>query len=98
VFENLLKLDKPTLSLVAGPALGAGSILAPACAMCLAPPNPAKFGHPEIKGAVFNTVAAALLPRLVGRKKAYEMLLGGGSVSAVDAGGVGALSPGGADD
>ena len=37
----------------------------------------AKFGHPEIKGGVFNPVAAALLPRLVGRKKAFEMILGG---------------------
>ena len=41
------------------------------------PAQTAKFGHPEIKGGVFNTVAAVLLPRLVGRKRAFEMILGG---------------------
>src|SRR5262245_14305474 len=84
VIENLAKLDKPTLSVVGGPALGAGSILAAACDMCLAAAG-ARFGHPEIKGGVFNTVAAALLPRLVGRKRAYEMLLGGALLTAADA-------------
>ena len=76
IFENLAKLDKPTLAVVAGPALGAGSLLAAGCDIVCAAAS-AKFGHPEIKGGVFNPVAAALLPRLVGRKKAFEMLLGG---------------------
>jgi cyclohexa-1,5-dienecarbonyl-CoA hydratase len=84
IFENLLKLDKPTMAVVAGPALGAGSILAVACDMVLAAQG-AKFGHPEIKGGVFNTVAAVLLPRLVGRKKAFEMILGGASLTAAEA-------------
>ena len=65
IFENLAKLDKPTLAVVGGPALGAGCILAAACDIVLAAAS-AKFGHPEIKGGVFNPVAAALLPRLVG--------------------------------
>jgi enoyl-CoA hydratase/carnithine racemase len=30
-------------------------------------------------------VATALLPRLVGRKKAYELILGGGALTAADA-------------
>jgi cyclohexa-1,5-dienecarbonyl-CoA hydratase len=84
IFEALAKVDKPTLAVVAGPALGAGSILASACDMVLAAQS-AKLGHPEIRGAVFNTVAAALLPRLVGRKRALELLLLGASVSASDA-------------
>lgn len=84
IFENLAKLDKPTLAAVAGPALGAGSILACACDIVLVGAS-AKFGHPEIKGAVFNTVAAAMLPRLVGRKKAYEMILGGTALTAPEA-------------
>lgn len=84
IFENLAKLDKPTLAVVAGPALGAGSILACACDMVLVAAS-AKFGHPEIKGAVFNTVAAAMLPRLVGRKKAFEMILLGGALTAAEA-------------
>jgi cyclohexa-1,5-dienecarbonyl-CoA hydratase len=98
IFENLLKLDKPILAVVAGPALGAGSLLAAGCDMCLAAANAAKFGHPEIKGGVFNTVAAAVLPRIVGRRKAYELILGGGSVSAADAERIGLISRAVPDD
>ncbi|MBI3932629.1 MAG: enoyl-CoA hydratase/isomerase family protein [Acidobacteria bacterium] len=91
IFENLGKLDKPTLGLVAGPALGAGSILATGCDVVLAAAS-AKFGHPEIKAGVFNTVAAALLPRLVGRKKAYDLLFSGAGIAAADAEKLGLVS------
>ena len=84
IFENLAKTDKPTLAVVAGPALGAGSLLAAGCDIVYAAAS-AKFGHPEVKGGVFNPVAAALLPKLVGRKKAFEMLLGAQSMTAADA-------------
>jgi cyclohexa-1,5-dienecarbonyl-CoA hydratase len=84
IFENLAKLDKPTLAVVSGAALGAGSVLAAGCDIVLAGAS-AKFGHPEIKGGVFNTVATALLPRLLGPKRAYEILLNGLSLSAADA-------------
>ena len=84
IFEALAKLDKATLAVVNGPALGAGCILAAACDMVLAAQS-AKLGHPEIRGGVFNTVAAALRPRLVGRKRAFEILITGASLSAVDA-------------
>jgi cyclohexa-1,5-dienecarbonyl-CoA hydratase len=84
IFEAIAKVDKPTLAVVAGPALGAGSILAAACDMALAGLS-AKIGHPEIRGGVFNTVAAALLPRLVGRKRAFEILMMGTSIAAADA-------------
>jgi len=84
IFENLLKLDKPTLGVVAGPALGAGCVLAAGCDLTLVAQS-AKLGLPEIKAGVFNTVGAVLLPRLVGRKRACEMILGGGSLSPADA-------------
>jgi cyclohexa-1,5-dienecarbonyl-CoA hydratase len=91
VFENLAKVDKPTLAIVAGPALGAGSMLAAGCDMTLAAVS-AKFGHPEIKAGVFNTVAVSVLPRLVGRKKACEMILGGASLTAAEAERIGLIS------
>jgi cyclohexa-1,5-dienecarbonyl-CoA hydratase len=91
IFEQLGRFDKPTLAVVAGPALGAGSILAAGCDVVLAGAS-ARFGHPEIKGGVFNPVAAALLPRLVGRKKAFEMILGGGLVTASEAEKIGLVS------
>jgi cyclohexa-1,5-dienecarbonyl-CoA hydratase len=84
IFEALAKVDKPTLAVVAGPALGAGSILAAACDIVLAAQS-AKLGHPEIRGGVFNTVAAAMLPRLVGRKRAFEILMMGTSLTASEA-------------
>lgn len=91
IFENLGRLDKPIASLVGGPALGAGSILAAACDIVLAGAS-AKFGHPEIKGGVFNPVAAALLPRLIGRKRAFDMILGGQVVAAAEAERIGLVS------
>ena len=84
IFEALGKLDKTTLAVVAGPALGAGCMLAAGCDIVLAAQS-AKLGHPEIRGGVFNTVAAALLPRIVGRKRAFEILMMGTSLSAADA-------------
>jgi cyclohexa-1,5-dienecarbonyl-CoA hydratase len=91
IFENLAKTDKPTLAVVAGPALGAGSLLAAGCDIVYAGAS-AKFGHPEVKGGVFNPVAAVLLPRMVGRKKAFEMLLGGASITAPEAERIGLIT------
>lgn len=84
IFEAMSKVDKPTLGVIAGPALGAGCLLAASCDIVLAGES-AKLGHPEIRGGVFNTMAAALLPRLVGRKRAYEMLMLGTTLSAAEA-------------
>ncbi len=64
----------------------------------MAAASAAKFGHPEIKGGVFNTVAAALLPRIVGRKKAFEMVIGGASMSAAEAERIGLITRAVADD
>jgi cyclohexa-1,5-dienecarbonyl-CoA hydratase len=97
IFENLFKIDKPSLAVIAGPALGAGSMLAAGCDMALAGQS-AKFGHPEIKAGVFNTVAAALLPSLVGPKRACEMIFGGASLSAADAERVGLITRAVPDD
>jgi cyclohexa-1,5-dienecarbonyl-CoA hydratase len=84
IFEALAKVDKPTMAVVQGPALGAGCLLAAGCDIVLAGEG-AKLAHPEIRGGVFNAMAAALLPRLVGRKRAYEMILLGGTLTATEA-------------
>jgi enoyl-CoA hydratase/carnithine racemase len=97
IFEGLAKLDKPTLAVVGGAAFGAGSILAAGCDLALAGAS-ARFGHPEIKGGVFNPLAAALLPRLVGRKKAMELILLGGVVGAADAERIGLITRAVPDD
>jgi enoyl-CoA hydratase/carnithine racemase len=97
LFDNLAGLDKPVAAVVGGAALGAGSILAVACDTVLAGAS-AKFGHPEIKGGVFNPVAAALLPRLIGRKRAFDMILGGQVVTAAEAERIGLISRAVPDD
>jgi cyclohexa-1,5-dienecarbonyl-CoA hydratase len=91
IFECFVKLDKPTMSVVAGSALGAGCMLAAGCDIVLAGAS-AKLGHPEVKAAVFNPVAAVLLPRLVGRKRAFDLLVGGASLSAAEAEKAGLIS------
>lgn len=91
LFDLMMRVDKPTVAVVAGPALGAGCMLAAGCDMTMAAAS-AKFALPEIKGGVFNTVAAAVLPRIVGRKKAFEMILGGLSLTAADAERAGLIS------
>jgi cyclohexa-1,5-dienecarbonyl-CoA hydratase len=98
IFENMARIDKPLLAVVAGPALGAGSMLAAGCDIVYAAATAAKFGHPEIKGGVFNPVAAALLPRLVGRKKAAEILFGGLGLTAADAERIGLITRAVPDD
>jgi cyclohexa-1,5-dienecarbonyl-CoA hydratase len=97
IFEALGKLDKATLAVVQGPALGAGCILAAGSDIVLAAQS-AKLGHPEIRGGVFNTVAAALLPRIVGRKRAFELLMMGTSLSAADAERIGLVTRAVPDD
>ena len=41
---------------------------------------------------MFNTVAAAMRPRIIGRKKAFEMILGGLTLTATDAERAGLIS------
>ncbi len=98
IVESMGKLDKPTLAVVAGPATGAGNVIATACDIVLGAAQASKFGHPEIRAGVFNTVAAALLPRLIGRRHAFEMLLGGALLTAQSAERIGLITRAVADD
>jgi enoyl-CoA hydratase/carnithine racemase len=45
----------------------------------------AVFGQPEIKLGVFPPVAAILLPRIIGEKKARELILTGDPIDASEA-------------
>jgi len=45
----------------------------------------AKFGQPEIKVGVFPPVAAAIFPKILGEKKALELLLTGDVVRGAEA-------------
>lgn len=76
-------LPQPAIAAVDGRCLGGGCEIALACDFVVASPA-ATFGQPEIDLACFPPVAAALLPRLVGRRAA-EMVLLGASISADEA-------------
>ena len=87
----LLNLPQPSLAVLNGMALGGGCELALCCDLVLAAEE-AQIGQPEVKVGVFPPVAALLLPRLIGRKKALELLLTGESLSARQAEGMGLIN------
>jgi cyclohexa-1,5-dienecarbonyl-CoA hydratase len=91
VIRTLWALEPPTLAAVQGSALGGGCELALACDFIVASAA-AKFGQPEIQVGAFPPVAALLLPRLIPRKKAFEMILAGEPIDAADAGALGLVN------
>lgn len=84
VFYMLECLDKPSIAVVNGVALGGGCELAMGCDMVIASER-AQFGQPEIKVGAIPPLAIALLPKLVGRKKACELVLTGDVITAAEA-------------
>ena len=84
IFRILNQISKPVVAVVDGPALGGGCELVAACDIVIATER-ARFGQPEIKLGVFPPVAAVILPRIIGEKKAREMILLGEIVDADEA-------------
>jgi len=84
IFHWLIKVGRPTIAAVDGMCLGGGCEVALFCDMVIATEK-AQFGQPEIKLAVFPGLAVAALPRIIPRKKAFEMIITGDSVDAREA-------------
>jgi cyclohexa-1,5-dienecarbonyl-CoA hydratase len=84
VFKNLFAIPVPTVAVVDGAALGGGCEVAIACDMIVASER-SKFGQPEIRVGVFPPVAAAIMPRLIGRNRTLEFLMNGEAMSAAEA-------------
>jgi cyclohexa-1,5-dienecarbonyl-CoA hydratase len=84
MFRLMDALKVPSLAVVNGAALGGGSELALYCDMVIATEK-AKFGQPEIQVGVFPPIAALILPKMVGRKKAMELILLGETIGAQEA-------------
>jgi len=91
IFRTLLQMAKPAVAVVDGPALGGGCELVAGCDIVIASPA-ARFGLPEIKLGVFPPVAAVLLPRVVGERRARELLLTGEIFDAQEARRLGLVS------
>ena len=84
LFTSLVEVDKPTIAVVNGLALGGGCEVVAGCDMAIASEK-AQLGQPEIKLGVYPPPASVLFPRLMGRRKAFELILSGDSISAEEA-------------
>ena len=91
IFLNLEQINRPTIAVVDGAALGGGCELVAACDIVIASER-ARFGQPEIKLGVFPPVAAILLPRVIGDKRARELMLTGELIEAAEAERLGLVS------
>ena len=84
IFRQLEQLSRPTISVVDGPALGGGCELLCASDIVITSEK-GRFGQPEIKLGVFPPVAAVLLPRIIGERRARELILTGEILEANEA-------------
>lgn len=91
IFRTMEQMAKPTLAVVDGAALGGGCELVAACDFVISGEN-ARYGQPEIKLGVFPPVAAVLLPRVVGERRARELILTGEIIDAQEALRIGLVS------
>lgn len=81
--ERFRNMPKATIAKIEGRARGGGSEIALAVDMCFATIGKAIFGHPEVAvGLVPGGGATQRLPRLIGRARAMEVLLGCDDFSA----------------
>lgn len=87
-FERMIKLlrnlSKPSIAVVNGVALGGGCEVVAACDMAIASEK-AQLAQPEIKLGGLAPAAAALFPRIMPEKKAFELILLGDNISAHEA-------------
>jgi cyclohexa-1,5-dienecarbonyl-CoA hydratase len=91
IFRSLEQISRPTIAVVENPALGGGCELVAACDIVIAGER-SRFGQPEIKLGVFPPVATVLLPRIIGDKRARELILTGELIDAVEAGRIGLVN------
>ena len=85
ILDAIETLGKPVIAAVNGFALGGGCEVALACTLRVASKN-AKFGQPEVNlGMIPGYGGSQRLPRLVGKGRAFEILLAGDMVSADEA-------------
>jgi cyclohexa-1,5-dienecarbonyl-CoA hydratase len=84
MFHVMADINKPIVAVVNGMALGGGCELALASDIIIASEK-SQFGQPEISVGAIPTVATVLLPKLVGRKKAFELLFTGDIINAQEA-------------
>lgn len=84
-YETIREMPKPVIAAVNGLALGGGCELVLACDIVIAADS-AKFGQPEIRvGLIPGCGGSQVLPRLMGEKKAKELIFTGRTMTAEEA-------------
>lgn len=79
------QMSKPVVAMVNGLALGGGCETVLACDIAIASEN-AKFGQPEIMvGVIPGAGGTQVLPRLIGEKRAKELIFTGRTIPAEEA-------------
>lgn len=92
LFRKIELMNKPVIAAVNGYALGGGCELAMACDIVIASDN-AKFGQPETGlGIIPGYSGTQRLPRLVGVKKAKELIFTADIINAEEAERIGLLN------
>lgn len=83
LIQNIVELRRPVIAAVNGVAVGAGAVITTACDMRIAAPK-ARFGFifPKVGLCGADMGAAYLLPRIVGRGRADELLYFGDLIDA----------------
>ena len=85
VLDLIENLGKPVVAAVNGFALGGGCETAMACSIRIAVES-AKFGQPEVAlGLVPGGGGTQRLPRLIGKGRALQLILGGEMITAQEA-------------
>ena len=91
IFRRMDKLDAVTVASVYSSCLGGGCEVAIFCDLVVAAES-AKLGQPEIQVGVFPPIAAQIMPRIIGRKAAADLIFSGRIISAEEALGIGLIN------
>ncbi len=91
MFRLMETLGIPTIASVYGSCLGGGCELAIFCDLVISSQD-AKYGQPEVQVGVFPPIAAQIMPRIIGRKAAMDLILSGRIISAEEAFGMGLIN------
>jgi cyclohexa-1,5-dienecarbonyl-CoA hydratase len=84
MFRLMDTLGVMTVASVFSSCLGGGCELAVFCDLAIAAET-SKIGQPEIQVGVFPPIAAYIMPRIMGRKDALDLILSGRIISATEA-------------
>lgn len=84
MFRLMDKLGTVTVASVFSSCLGGGCELAVFCDLVISAES-GKYGQPEIQVGVFPPLAAQMMPRMIGRKAAMDLILSGRIINAEEA-------------